>query len=521
MIPPFVRRFLQRRHLPAVLPVLLGSIGMIRHFTADPDSIPAPPPIHQTSEYRAPQTRSRAISATGLPGNTAETHEMRRRLREFIIPIPGIKSLSLPEALALLQHHWQTLPHETETVPPAQFTLEPAALQQLETTTPPLVVSLEIPAVSLLTNLQLLAAQSDLTLYINESGAVLQPTGKPPDKEHQTATLSLPQARMFRFYARFMEIVYPHDNAASAATTAKTDHNWADGGYTIDLNLAPQVIEFEGFINYGSPIKTTGINALGQDEPVILTDSRVGPGVSAHNLQRSLLTELFTPMGLPDQADLPLAMAEPFQNAGPSQSNPQRRGYVWSSVEGTLTATGDRRTLRLASAVTAAILESTTGGMKVDFAAADWQNDQPPPEPAGPGSLVLKKSGNGSFETKPSSSPPTLNVRFGSSDSGPLPSLSSSDSFLLPEPGSSAEIMVEPVGARFLTTLTLKLFARPDISFSTNATPIPDHHWHRIDLPARADAPQAPRQSIFVRLSRTIIADNPIPMPLPAHVLPK
>jgi general secretion pathway protein D len=32
-------------------------------------------------------------------------------------------------------------------------------------------------------------------------------------------------------------------------------------GYTIDLNLAPEVTEFEGFINYGSPIGTA--NALG------------------------------------------------------------------------------------------------------------------------------------------------------------------------------------------------------------------------------------------------------------------
>ena len=33
--------------------------------------------------------------------------------------------------------------------------------------------------------------------------------------------------------------------------------------YTIDLNLVPQVVEFEGFINYGSPIQTTSTNGLG------------------------------------------------------------------------------------------------------------------------------------------------------------------------------------------------------------------------------------------------------------------
>ena len=33
-------------------------------------------------------------------------------------------------------------------------------------------------------------------------------------------------------------------------------------GYSIDMQLAPQVVEFEGFINYGSPIQTTATNPL-------------------------------------------------------------------------------------------------------------------------------------------------------------------------------------------------------------------------------------------------------------------
>ncbi|PYL62822.1 MAG: hypothetical protein DMF24_02685 [Verrucomicrobia bacterium] len=32
---------------------------------------------------------------------------------------------------------------------------------------------------------------------------------------------------------------------------------------TIDLNLVPQVVEFEGFINYGSPINAVGVNTVG------------------------------------------------------------------------------------------------------------------------------------------------------------------------------------------------------------------------------------------------------------------
>ncbi len=46
-------------------------------------------------------------------------------------------------------------------------------------------------------------------------------------------------------------------------------------GFTIDLNLAPEVTEFEGFINYGSPIQIPAVNALGNPVPVILTENRI------------------------------------------------------------------------------------------------------------------------------------------------------------------------------------------------------------------------------------------------------
>jgi len=45
--------------------------------------------------------------------------------------------------------------------------------------------------------------------------------------------------------------------------------------YTVDLTLAPEVVEFSGFINYGSPIQTTSVNALGIPTPVVLTENRI------------------------------------------------------------------------------------------------------------------------------------------------------------------------------------------------------------------------------------------------------
>ncbi len=41
--------------------------------------------------------------------------------------------------------------------------------------------------------------------------------------------------------------------------------------FTIDLNLQPQVVDFDGFINYGSPIQTTSTNALGISTVNVLT----------------------------------------------------------------------------------------------------------------------------------------------------------------------------------------------------------------------------------------------------------
>lgn len=46
-------------------------------------------------------------------------------------------------------------------------------------------------------------------------------------------------------------------------------------GYTIDLNLVPQVVEFEGFVNYGSPIQTSSVNVLGITNTVVLTPNQI------------------------------------------------------------------------------------------------------------------------------------------------------------------------------------------------------------------------------------------------------
>lgn len=60
-------------------------------------------------------------------------------------------------------------------------------------------------------------------------------------------------------------------------------------GYTIDLNLAPEVTEFEGFINYGSPIQTGAQDALGNPTTITLTENKIEqPVFSSRKLKTSV-----------------------------------------------------------------------------------------------------------------------------------------------------------------------------------------------------------------------------------------
>jgi len=49
----------------------------------------------------------------------------------------------------------------------------------------------------------------------------------------------------------------------NTGVTLEVEPTVGSDNYTIDLNLVPQVVEFEGFINYGSPISTINPGALG------------------------------------------------------------------------------------------------------------------------------------------------------------------------------------------------------------------------------------------------------------------
>lgn len=566
---------MQPKNAVAFVLMVLGLGGMVRHFlTKDARPSSTVPAAVQTIDYLHP-ARPGPTPDTRDTEATAAIRGMRRRLREFVIPFSGVREHSLTDALAILQDHWETLPHETDAIPPATFTASRAALDLPSAQHP---VFLQIPGISLLTNLQLLAAQTDLQLRITESGTILESPTAPDTGAESTATVLLTgdvvQEAILRSkriyldrYSDLRDPGLPYDpllnpfhhpsgldvrvrllkmepagspeidsDLPQSATTASpaTDSDSGDtsevtatvseDGYSIDLDLTPEVMEFEGFINYGEPIQTTGINALGEYEPIVLTDSKIAQPVFATRVlsdhQRHTVKRLFASLGIDDVSwETVPDTGAPNPSATISGSLP---GIEWSPYAGTLTATGTRRTLRTAAALAAALNESATAGVKLEFASASWTGDHPPAEPASPDRTVPKGRGGPANSDLPQSPVPTqtsFRLRCGVQDSGALPRLDGSAFSFLPEPSfATAQVtaLTEASGSRFPTDLTLTLPGRPDFLNPSATTPNKESlshpqllnpgHWHRIDLPNRPDTPQAPRQSIFVRLSRSTMS---------------
>ncbi len=61
----------------------------------------------------------------------------------------------------------------------------------------------------------------------------------------------------------------------NTGVTLEVEPTLGPDNLTIDLTLAPEVVEFEGFVNYGSPIQTGATDALGNPTTVVLTENRI------------------------------------------------------------------------------------------------------------------------------------------------------------------------------------------------------------------------------------------------------
>ncbi len=57
--------------------------------------------------------------------------------------------------------------------------------------------------------------------------------------------------------------------------TLEIEPTIGENDFVIDLRFVPEIVEFEGFINYGSPIQTAGTDVLGNSTVTVVTENRI------------------------------------------------------------------------------------------------------------------------------------------------------------------------------------------------------------------------------------------------------
>ncbi len=75
----------------------------------------------------------------------------------------------------------------------------------------------------------------------------------------------------------------------NTGVTLEIEPTIGENDFVIDLRFLPEIVEFEGFINYGSPIQTSGQDALGNPTTTVITENRIEmPVFSKRSVNTSL-----------------------------------------------------------------------------------------------------------------------------------------------------------------------------------------------------------------------------------------
>jgi general secretion pathway protein D len=61
----------------------------------------------------------------------------------------------------------------------------------------------------------------------------------------------------------------------NTGVTLEIEPTIGENDFVIELRFVPEIVEFEGFINYGSPIQTSGSSLLGEPTVSVITENRI------------------------------------------------------------------------------------------------------------------------------------------------------------------------------------------------------------------------------------------------------
>jgi hypothetical protein len=136
----------------------------------------------------------------GGAGREGNSSTMKQKLRRFFIPMPAVSSQPVSQALAHLQTQWRDAsPKDDKQAAAFTFALSEKVRQRWLKPDDEPTVSLAIPGVSLLTNLELVAAQSGLKPVITAAGVTMEEDPRAADTKERTWTIPLPKATVASF----------------------------------------------------------------------------------------------------------------------------------------------------------------------------------------------------------------------------------------------------------------------------------------------------------------------------------
>jgi hypothetical protein len=137
-------------------------------------------------------------STTGLSPE-AESAAMKKKLRRFYVPVMTAKSQPVSVVLNHLQSRWRDASGKDDREAAAvTFALSDKLRQRWVKPEDEPAVSLEIPGISMLANLELAAAQAGLKPVITSQGVTMEEDTRPAGKE-RTWTIPLPKASLTAF----------------------------------------------------------------------------------------------------------------------------------------------------------------------------------------------------------------------------------------------------------------------------------------------------------------------------------
>jgi len=76
----------------------------------------------------------------------------------------------------------------------------------------------------------------------------------------------------------------------NTGVTLEIEPTIGENDFVIDLRFVPEIVEFEGFINYGSPIQTNALDAFGNAVPLVITENRIEMPVFSSRRVNTALT---------------------------------------------------------------------------------------------------------------------------------------------------------------------------------------------------------------------------------------